>query len=146
MPSIQFTSNDGTSLTPFRASKGASGVDLSASISQPLYVFPKQAVLVPTGLRVCIPVGYELQIRPRSGVSFRNQVLLPNAPGTIDSDYRGEIQIIMRNIGDSIFVIRPHDRIAQMVCAASLQAHWQSRSVLPESARGRGGFGSTGKR
>lgn len=148
MPSIQFIATDGIATTaqaPLHASEGAAGVDIAAAISHPLYLFPAQTILVPTGLRVAIPAGYELQIRPRSGIALRNQVLLPNAPGTIDSDYRGEIKVLMRNIGDSIFIIRPGDRVAQLVCAQALPIRWQRQTTLPDSTRSQGGFGSTGK-
>lgn len=145
MPSIRFTTSDGSAEAPIRASKGASGFDLSADLAHSLYLFPNQAILIPTGLRLAIPSGYELQIRPRSGVALRNQVLLPNAPGTIDSDYRGEIKVLMRNIGDSIFIIRPHDRIAQLVCMRVSPIRWQRRATLPNSTRGMSGFGSTGR-
>lgn len=127
---------------------GASGVDVHVKLDQPLYIFPHQTVLVPTGLHVAIPSGYELQVRPRSGFATRYGVMFPNSPGTIDSDYRGEIRIPVRNIADSVCVIRPQDRIAQLICARSRRIRWRRTppsSHLSVSQRGSGGFGSTGR-
>lgn len=145
MPSITILFlSDGVDALPSYATSGASGVDICAHIPASLYVLPHQTVLVPTGLRIAIPSGYEVQIRPRSGLAARSGMLLPNAPGTIDSDYRGELKILMRNTASSICIIRPGDRVAQMVCAQSRRIRWRRRRVLPNSKRGAGGLGSTG--
>ena len=101
--------------------------------------------MVPTGIRIAIPVGYEAQIRPRSGLALKHGITLPNSPGTIDADYRGEVQVIMQNLGDSPFVIEPGDRIAQMVVAPVSQVNWVESDALEETERSEGGFGSTGK-
>ena len=142
MPSIVIRSSGAL---PQYVTAGAAGMDVHADISDSLYIFPNQTALIPTGLYVAIPAGYELQIRPRSGFALNNDVLFPNSPGTIDSDYRGQIQIPIRNIGHSICIIHPRDRVAQMVCARSQSIRWRTARVLPDSARGQGGFGSTGR-
>ena len=120
-------------------------MDVHAHISKSVYVFPHCTVLIPTGIKVAIPNGYELQIRPRSGFSIQNAVLLPNSPGTIDSDYRGEIKIILRNIASSLCIIYPQDRIAQMICTRSEQAQWVHADTLPTTVHNHNGFGSTGQ-
>ena len=106
---------------------------------------PGERALVPTGMRIALPVGYEAQVRPRSGLALKYGITLPNSPGTIDADYRGEIQVIMQNLGDTPFVIEPGDRIAQMVVAPVCQVDWTEAETLEETERGAGGFGSTGK-
>jgi len=106
---------------------------------------PGERALVPTGIRIAVPVGYEAQIRPRSGLALKHGITLPNSPGTIDADYRGEIQVIMLNLGDAPFVIEPGDRIAQMIVAPVSQVSWVESDTLEETERGSGGFGSTGK-
>ena len=120
-------------------------MDVHAHVSKSVYVFPHRTVLISTGIKVAIPDGYELQIRPRSGFSIRNAVLIPNSPGTIDSDYRGEIKIALRNIASSLCIVYPEDRIAQMICARSEQARWVRADTLPATARNHDGFGSTGQ-
>ena len=124
---------------------GSSGMDVHAHISNSVYVFPHCTVLIPTGVQVAIPSGYEVQIRPRSGFSIQNAVLLPNSPGTIDSDYRGEIKIALRNIASSLCIVYPDDRVAQMICARSEQVHWACAETLPTTIRNHDGFGSTGQ-
>jgi dUTP pyrophosphatase len=99
---------------------------------------------VPTGFAIAVPEGYEAEVRPRSGLALRHGVVLPNAPGTIDSDYRGEVKVILLNLGDAPFTIRRGDRIAQLVIGAVARAEWVERSELPQTARGGGGFGSSG--
>jgi dUTP pyrophosphatase len=122
---------------------GAAGMDLLADVSEPVSLPPGGRALIPTGLAVEIPAGYEAQIRPRSGLALRHGVTLLNTPGTIDADYRGEIQVLMVNLGDAVHTIRRGDRIAQMVVAPVARATWREVSDLPPTTRGPGGFGHT---
>lgn len=122
---------------------GAAGMDLMADVTVPLEVPPGGRALVPTGLAVAIPGGYEGQVRPRSGLAWRHGLTLLNTPGTIDADYRGEVQVILVNLGDQPFTVRRGDRIAQLVVAPVARATWKEVPVLDESARGDGGFGHT---
>jgi dUTP pyrophosphatase len=124
---------------------GAAGMDLLADIEQPLEIKPGQRLLVPTGLAVALPQGFEAQIRPRSGLALKHGLTLPNAPGTIDCDYRGEIQIILLNLGDQPYVIERGERIAQMVIAPVVQAALELVEELPSTERGSGGFGHSGR-
>ncbi len=130
---------------PSYKTKGASGMDLMAFIKQPIKLIPKSSCLVPTGLSVAFPEDYEIQIRPRSGLAAKNNISVLNTPGTIDSDYRGEIKIILFNHGIGDFIINNKDRIAQMVLAPVLKMDIEEVENLPDSLRGKGGFGSTGK-
>ena len=127
---------------PSYATPASAGVDLCAVERQVLE--PGERALVPTGIRIALPVGYEAQVRPRSGLALKHGILLPNSPGTIDADYRGEIKVILLNLGDAPFVIEPGDRIAQMVVAPVTQVDWVETNVLDETERSSGGFGSTG--
>ncbi len=111
-----------------------------------LRIEPGERALVPTGLRIALPDGYEAQVRPRSGLALRSGVVLPNAPGTIDADYRGEIQVILWNAGRVPFEVRRGDRIAQLVVAPVVRAEWEERATLDDTERGAGGFGHTGLR
>ena len=129
---------------PARATPGAAGVDLAAAVDGELVLEPGARARVPTGLRVAIPPGYEGQVRPRSGLALRHGVTLPNAPGTIDSDYRGEVQVILHNGGDRAVVIRRGDRIAQLVIAPVASLEWEEVAELDATERGEGGFGHTG--
>lgn len=129
---------------PRYQSKEAAGMDVCAAISEPLTLKRFERALVPTGLSVEIPHGFEIQVRPRSGLAAKNGIIIPNSPGTIDSDYRGEIKVILLNLGESDFVVQPHDRIAQLVVAPIVQADIQEVQALTETERGLGGFGSTG--
>jgi dUTP pyrophosphatase len=129
---------------PEYAEPGASGMDAHAAISEPMIVGPTQHVLVPTGICVEIPEGFELQVRPRSGMSLNTNLMVLNSPGTIDSSYRGEIKIIMGNMGNGSATINPGTRIAQLVLCPVWQVQWNLVNELSESARGSGGFGSTG--
>lgn len=131
---------------PAYATAGAAGMDLHAAVEAPLVVAPGARVLVPTGLRIALPAGHELQLRPRSGLALRHGIVLPNAPATIDEDYRGELQVIVMNAGDAPFTIERGTRIAQAVLAPVLRATWREVDTLPDTARGEGGFGSTGTR
>jgi dUTP pyrophosphatase len=123
---------------------GASGADLRASLENDLVIAPGARALVPTGLRLQIPRGLEAQVRPRSGLAARNGVTVLNTPGTIDSDYRGEVQVILVNLGQEEFRIRNGDRIAQMVFSPVVRVTFQARPSIDQTARGSGGFGSTG--
>ncbi len=129
---------------PSYASEGAAGMDLLAAVYETLVLAPSERNVVPTGLMIAIPPGHELQIRPRSGLALRHGIVLPNSPGTIDEDYRGELQIIVMNAGREPFSILRGMRIAQAVLAPVLRATWKEVSRLSETARGSGGFGSTG--
>jgi len=131
---------------PFYASAGAAGADLRANFPDrgSLVLEPGARALVPTGLRLAIPDGYEVQIRPRSGLALKHGITLPNAPGTIDSDYRGVLGVIVMNAGDAPFEIAHGDRIAQMVVAPVSRAGFVEVDALCDTARGAGGFGSTG--
>ena len=130
---------------PGYATKGAAGMDLRANIAQTLVIEPLGRALVPTGLRLEIPQGFEAQIRPRSGLALKFGVTLANAPGTIDSDYRGPLGVILMNLGDADFEVKHGDRIAQIVFAPVVQAVWDMVETLDETARGEEGFGSTGR-
>ena len=123
----------------------ASGMDLLAFIKKTINVKPKTSSLIPTGLSVAFPKDYEIQIRPRSGLAAKNNVSVLNTPGTIDSDYRGEIKVIIYNHGDKDFIINNDDRIAQMVLTPILKVEFEETEDLPKTMRGEGGFGSTGK-
>ena len=129
---------------PSYATAGAAGMDLLAAVSEPLVVAPAARALVPTGLRLAIPPGHELQVRPRSGLALRHGIVLPNSPGTIDEDYRGELQVIVLNAGAEPFTVERGMRIAQAVLAPVTRAAWREVEALPDSERGAGGFGSTG--
>jgi dUTP pyrophosphatase len=129
---------------PAYATDGAAGMDLLAAVSEPLNIAPGQRVLIPTGLAIALPAGYELQIRPRSGLALRNGIILPNSPGTIDEDYRGEIQVIVLNTGDESFRVERGTRIAQGVLAPVVRVGWVEVADLDVTTRDTGGFGSTG--
>ena len=129
---------------PSYATEGAAGMDLLAAVAEPVTLGPGQRALIPTGLAIALPPGHELQIRPRSGLALRHGIVLPNSPGTIDEDYRGEIQVIMLNTGDAPFVIERGARIAQAVLAPVIRVVWREVEALDETARNQGGFGSTG--
>ena len=131
---------------PSRATSHAAGHDLCAAVDADVVVALGARVLIPTGFRVAIPEGFEAQIRPRSGLALRNGVVLPNAPGTIDADYRGEVQVILANLGSEPFTVRRGDRIAQLVIAPVVRAEWEEAANLDETERGSAGFGSTGHR
>tara|TARA_X000001036_G_C20478966_1_gene724826 strand:+ start:17 stop:454 length:438 start_codon:yes stop_codon:yes gene_type:complete len=130
---------------PIYKTRGASGMDLMAFIKKPIKLPPKSSCLVPTGLSVAFSDEYEIQIRPRSGLAAKNNVTVLNTPGTIDSDYRGEIKIILFNHGDSEFIINNKDRIAQMILLPIQKMELEVVENLPDTLRGKGGFGSTGR-
>ena len=129
---------------PAYATAGAAGLDLQAAIAEPLTVKPFARALVPTGICAAIPAGFEAQVRPRSGLALKQGLTVANAPGTIDSDYRGEIAVILLNTSDLPVVIERGMRIAQLVLAKVEQLSWQPVDALDQTARGAGGFGSTG--
>ena len=129
---------------PAYASAGAAGMDLLAAVERPHVIAPGKRALIPTGLAVALPPGFELQIRPRSGLALRHGILVPNGPGTIDEDYRGEIQVILLNAGDADFTVERGTRIAQAVLAPVVRATWREVATLADTERGAGGFGSTG--
>ena len=130
---------------PAYKTTGASGMDLMAFIDTPVRVAPNTSYLVPTGLSVAFSEDYELQIRPRSGLAAKNNITVLNTPGTIDSDYRGEIKIILFNHGTEDFLINNKDRIAQMILTPVVKMEFEETDNLPDTLRGEGGFGSTGK-
>jgi len=129
---------------PAYATPGAAGFDLLAAVQAPLVIPPGGRALVPTGLQMALPEGYELQIRPRSGLALKHGITLPNSPGTIDEDYRGEVGVIVLNTGTAPFTVERGARIAQGVLAPVVRGGWAEVDTLPETARGDGGFGSTG--
>lgn len=122
----------------------SAGMDLAAAIDTPITLAPGARAMVPTGLAIALPAGYEAQVRPRSGLAAKNGVTVLNTPGTVDADYRGEVKVILINLGDDTFQIDRGMRIAQMVIAPVTQASFAEVDTLPETARGSGGFGSTG--
>lgn len=131
-------------LEPVYSSEAASGADLKADITEDIVLLPGIQQLVPTGIFLEIPPGFEAQVRPRSGLAAKSAVTVLNTPGTIDADYRGEIKVILINLGKEDFIIKRGDRIAQMVFAPVVRAQFEKTSDLSESVRGAGGFGSTG--
>ena len=130
---------------PSYKTNGASGMDLMAFIKKPINLEPGRSCLVPTGLSVAFPEEYEIQIRPRSGLAAKNSISVLNTPGTIDSDYRGELKIILFNHGSKNFKINNNDRVAQIVLTPIIKMELEETNELPESIRDKGGFGSTGK-
>jgi dUTP pyrophosphatase len=130
---------------PAYATPGAAGMDLLAAVTAPVLIPPGGGrALIPTGLRLALPPGHELQVRPRSGLALRHGIVLPNSPGTIDEDYRGELQVILLNAGTEPFTVERGMRIAQAVLAPVTRAAWREVEELPGTERGAGGFGSTG--
>jgi dUTP pyrophosphatase len=140
---VEVIASDGVDL-PNYASHGAAGLDIRAHLETSLTLEAGQTALIPTGLKAAIPQGWEIQIRPRSGMALKHQVIPLNTPGTIDSDYRGEIKIILANLGKTPFIVEPGMRIAQMVLARYDQLKWIKVNTLSETVRGENGFGGTG--
>ena len=130
---------------PSYKTDGSSGMDLMAFIDKPISILPQKSELIPTGLSIAIPNNTEVQIRPRSGLAIKNNISVLNTPGTIDSDYRGEIKVILYNHGNEEFIVKNEDRIAQMVLMPIIKASFEEVENLPKTIRGEGGFGSTGK-
>lgn len=129
---------------PEYKTEGAAGMDLVASISEPVTLKPLERKLIPTGMKIEVPMGYEAQVRPRSGLSIKHGITLINCTGTIDSDYRGEVCVPLVNLSSELYTINPADRIAQMVIAEVVKAEIELTASLSETQRGEGGFGSTG--
>lgn len=131
---------------PGYATAASAGMDIRANLAEPVELKPLERKLIPTGLYIALPEGYEAQMRPRSGLAIKHGISLLNTPGTIDADYRGEIGIILVNLSSEPFVVNDGERICQMVIASYTQAEWQPVEVLDETERGAGGFGHTGKK
>jgi dUTP pyrophosphatase len=129
---------------PAYATEHAAGLDLMAAISEPMVIPAGKRAMVPAGIAVALPVGFEAQVRPRSGLAAKHGVTVLNSPGTIDADYRGEIKVILINLGETEFLVEPKSRIAQLIVAPVVQIRWDEVDSLPQTARGDGGFGSTG--
>lgn len=136
--------NKSSNPCPTYATPLSAGMDVRANIEEPITLAPLQRVLVPTGLYVALPEGYECQARPRSGLAVKHGITVLNSPGTIDADYRGELKTLLVNLSDTPFVIEPGERIAQLVVAKHEHVEWEEVEVLDETERGEGGFGSTG--
>lgn len=130
---------------PSYATLQSAGMDIRANLSEPVEIKPLERKLIPTGLYIALPDGYEAQMRPRSGLALKHGITLLNTPGTIDADYRGEIGVILANLSNEPFVVNDGERICQMVIASYQQVEWQRVEVLSETERGAGGFGHTGK-
>jgi dUTP pyrophosphatase len=130
---------------PECSTAGAAGLDVRAANPEPIVLRPGERAAVPTGLKIAVPAGFEVQVRPRSGLALKHGIIVPNSPGTIDSDYRGEVKVILMNLGTEDFIIRRGDRIAQLVLARVAAVEWQETAELPETARSEGGFGHTGQ-
>ena len=136
--------NKSSNPCPTYATPLSAGMDVRANIEEPITLAPLQRVLVPTGLYIALPEGYECQARPRSGLAVKHGITVLNSPGTIDADYRGELKTLLVNLSDTPFVIEPGERIAQLVVAKHEHVEWEEVEVLDETERGVGGFGSTG--
>lgn len=134
---------EGLALPAYQTADSA-GLDLVAAVEAEMVLNPGERALVPTGLAIALPSGYEAQIRPRSGLAFKHGLTVLNSPGTVDADYRGEVKVLMINLGQEPFAVKRGERIAQMVVAPVTQIAWQPVADLDETARGAGGFGSTG--
>lgn len=130
---------------PEYATSGSAGMDLKANTTEPIVLGPLERQMIPTGLYIALPEGYEAQVRPRSGLAAKYGVTVANSPGTVDADYRGEIKVILINLSNEKFVINPGDRIAQMIVARYERVEWNEVATLDETERGEGGFGHTGK-
>lgn len=143
--SVKIVNTSGNAL-PEYATPGASGMDLRADLASPIVLQPMERKLVPTGLFIELPEGYEAQVRPRSGLAVKQGITCLNSPGTVDSDYRGEIKVILINLSGEEQLIHPGDRIAQLVLQKTEKIIWEEVTVLTETLRNHGGFGSTGKK
>ena len=133
-----------TNIMPLYQSEHAAGADLKANLSEEIEIESGEREIIPTGIRLEIPEGYEAQIRPRSGLAYKHGVTILNTPGTIDSDYRGEIKVILINLGKKKYIVKNGDRIAQMIFAPVIRANFNKKNELRKTERGEGGFGSTG--
>ena len=137
--------NKSNNRLPEYATSGSAGMDLKANTTEPIVLGPLERQMIPTGLYIALPEGYEAQVRPRSGLAAKYGVTVANSPGTVDADYRGEIKVILINLSNEKFVVNPGDRIAQMVIARYERVEWNEVATLDETERGEGGFGHTGK-
>ena len=137
--------NDSPYELPAYATIGSAGVDLKAVLDRPLVLNPLERKIIGTGLKIALPIGYEAQVRPRSGLAAKHGISVLNSPGTIDADYRGEVGVILINLSNDAFTINPRERIAQLVVAKHEQINWKIDKNLSSTARGSNGFGSTGK-
>jgi dUTP pyrophosphatase len=144
MIKIQIKRLSTTASIPKYETPGSSGMDVAAHVENNVIIFPGEKALVPTGISIAIPIGYEVQIRPRSGLAVKKNITVLNTPGTIDADYRGEIKVILFNHGKEKFIIENGDRVAQMVVCPVVQADLEEVKELSDTMRGSGGFGSTG--
>ena len=140
---VKITNNSGHALPQYETEASA-GMDLRASIPEEVVIRPLQRMLIGTGLHIELPVGYEAQIRPRSGLALKHGISIVNSPGTVDADYRGEIKILLVNLSDTDFTVANGDRIAQMIVSRHERVQWQEAETLTETARGHGGYGHTG--
>ena len=136
--------NNGNQELPKYATPQSAGMDLRANIESPISLFPMERKLVPTGLHIALPVGFEAQIRPRSGLALKHGITVLNSPGTVDADYRGEVMVLLINLSDQAFEIKPGERIAQMVITRHEQIQWALVESLDDTERGEGGFGHSG--
>jgi len=141
---INIINKSGLALPQYETAHAA-GMDMRAFVTEELVIKPMQRILVPTGLHIELPAGYEAQIRPRSGLAYKHGISIVNSPGTIDADYRGEIKVLLINLSDTDFVVNNGDRIAQMVIARHETITWESAEELSSTVRGEGGYGHTGK-
>ena len=141
---VLIAKDEGATL-PSYATASASGMDLRACLSAPITIKPFERALVPTGIRISIPDGFEAEVRPRSGLAVEFGVTVLNTPGTIDADYRGEVKVVLINLGNEPFTVRSGDRVAQMVFQKTARIAWREVDELPQTPRGAGGFGSTGR-
>lgn len=141
---INIINKSGLALPQYETAHAA-GMDMRAFVPEEIVIRPMQRMLVPTGLYIELPIGYEAQIRPRSGLAYKHGISIVNAPGTIDADYRGELKVLLINLSDTDFVVNNGDRIAQMVIAKHETVSWESVEELSDTARGEGGYGHTGK-
>ena len=141
---INIINNSGHPLPQYET-EHAAGMDIRAFIETEITIKPLQRILIPTGLHIELPVGYEAQIRPRSGLAYKHGISIVNSPGTIDADYRGELKVLLVNLSDTDFVVNDGDRIAQMVIAKHEKVSWKSVGELSDTTRGAGGYGHTGK-
>jgi len=142
---IKFIPQNKNLKIPKYATEGSSGADIYADILEDIIIKPSKTTLIPTGIFMEIPFGFEIQIRPRSGLALKNGITLPNTPGTIDSDYRGELKIIVHNLSKEDFILKIGERIAQMVLMPVYKINWKTVDSLDETERNHGGFGHTGK-
>ena len=141
---INIINKSGLALPQYETAHAA-GMDMRAFVTEEIVIKPMQRILVPTGLHIELPIGYEAQIRPRSGLAYKHGISIVNSPGTIDADYRGEIKVLLINLSDTDFVVNNGDRIAQMVISKHETISWESAEELSDTARGEGGYGHTGK-